>query len=136
MPSVIHKSAEGTEIVPNINDGTVDWNNIHSLYIYTDGYYGRSLEEPMIIEDANTIEDIVWNVLKEEQYHKVPFELYYEGTNAFFIQFDNDVWINMYKDEDYGCVSDHLDYTGSNCYYLPRGLRTKIIKLLKRNIAK
>ena len=133
MPSVIHKSAEGTEIVSYINDGTVDWNNIDSLYIYSDGYYGRSLEEPLIIEDANTIEDIVRNVLKEEQYHKVPSELYHEGTNAFFIQFDNGVWICMYEDEDYGCVSDHLDYTGSNCYYLPRGLRTKVIKLLKRN---
>ena len=63
IPSVIHKSAEGTEIVPYINDGTVDWNNIHSLYIYSDGYYGRSLEEPLLIENANTIEDIVRNVV-------------------------------------------------------------------------
>ena len=113
MPSVIHKSAEGTEIVPYINDGTVDWNNIHSLYIYTDGYYGRSIEEPLLIEDANTIEDIIRIVLKEEQYHKVPFELYYEGKNAFFIQFDNDVWICMYEDEE-NAVSRASDGSSSH----------------------
>lgn len=118
------------ETIPYINDGSVDWENVSEIVIYSDGYYGRTMEEPLVITDENELKEILDATLNSDEYKEVAKGEQLEGLGAIFIDYQNGAVISMYSEPNYGMISDTIQTTGATCYYVPRDLYDTVIDLL------
>lgn len=117
--------------IPYINDGSVEWENVDEIIIYSDGYYGRTLEEPLVITDAETLREIIEATLDTDEYKEVGDGEQLEGLGTIFIDYQNGTIISMYSEPNYGMISDTMQTTGATCYYVPRDLYDTVIDILK-----
>lgn len=118
-------------ILPYISDEATDWENIEKILIYADGYYGRTLDEPLVIVDEETIDELVSLALETGKYE--PAEERLEGVNDLFVNFGNGVVLCMYKDVNYGSISPKLSSYTKTHYYLPKKFCNMVKKLLEEN---
>ncbi len=117
--------------IPYINDGSVEWENVDEIIIYSDGYYGRTLEEPLVITDAETLREIIEATLDTDEYKEVEGGEQLEGLSTIFIDYQNGTIISIYSEPNYGMISDTMQTTGATCYYVPRDLYDTVIDILK-----
>ncbi len=117
--------------IPYINDGSVEWENVSEIIIYSDGYYGRTLEEPLVITDEEDLKKILEATLDTDGYKEVDDGERLEGLGAIFIDYQNGTIISMYSEPNYGMISDTMQTTGATCYYVPRDLYDTVIDILK-----
>lgn len=122
----------GTDI-PCLNDPAAVWENLSQITLYSDGYYGRSMDEPLVITDAAAIEDLTDALRNPRAYRAVSTEKSLEGLNGLWIDFGNGVVLGLYADENYGSFSDAVEPDGSPCYRLPSSLCRRIRSLLAEN---
>ena len=118
--------------VPYINDGSVEWENVSEIIIYSDGYYGRTLEEPLVITDEETLQEIIEATLDTNEYREVEDGEQLEGLSVIFIDYQNGTVLSMYSEPNYGMISDTMQTTSATCYYVPKDLYDKVIDILRR----
>ena len=118
--------------IPYINDGSVEWENVSEIIIYSDGYYGRTLEEPLVITDEETLREIIGATLDANEYREVEDGEQLEGLSVIFIDYQNGTVLSMYSEPNYGMISDAMQTTGATCYYVPKDLYDKVIDILRR----
>ena len=118
--------------IPYINDGSVEWENVSEIIIYSDGYYGRTLEEPLVITDEETLQEIIEATLDTNEYREVEDGEQLEGLSVIFIDYQNGAVLSMYSEPNYGMISDAMQTTGATCYYVPKDLYDKVIDILRR----
>ncbi len=118
--------------IPYINDGSVEWENVSEIIIYSDGYYGRTLEEPLVITDEETLQEIIEATLDTNEYREVGDGEQLEGLGVIFIDYQNGAVLSMYSEPNYGMISDAMQTTGATCYYVPKDLYDKVIDILRR----
>lgn len=116
-----------------INDGQADWNNVSEILIYSDGFYDRALENPLIISDGEIIHSLVSAALEEKHYELIKKEDYLEGLCSIYVDFGNGAVIGMYEDENYGSISNQMKATGDTYYRLPESLWQETKELLNEN---
>lgn len=119
------------QTIPYINDGSVDWENVDEIIICSDGYYGRTLEEPLVITDEETLQEIIEATLDANEYREVEDGEQLEGLSVIFIDYQNGTILSMYSEPNYGMISDTMQTTGATCYYVPKDLYDKVIDILK-----
>lgn len=119
--------------IPCLTDGSCCWDAIEEIRIYSDGYYGRTLEDPLVITDSQTIEKLLDAALDAARYRPVPDGQALEGLNGLWVDFGNGAVLGMYADENYGSFSDGIEPNGSPCYRLPNNLCRRIRSLLAEN---
>ena len=117
--------------VPFINDGRVSWENVDEIILYSDGYYGCTLEEPLVITDAEDLKKILEATLDANAYREVEDGEQLEGLGVIFIDYQNGAVLSMYSEPNYGMISDTMQTTGATCYYVPKELHDTVIGLLK-----
>ncbi len=117
--------------IPYLNDGSVEWENVDEIIIYSDGYYGRTLEEPLVITDAEDLKKILEATLDTNGYKEVEDGEQLEGLSTIFIDYQNGTIISMYSEPNYGMISDTMQTTGATCYYVPQDLYDTVIDILK-----
>ena len=117
--------------IPYINDGSVEWENVDEIIIYSDGYYGRTLEEPLVITDEETLREIIKATLDTDAYREVEDGEQLEGLSVIFIDYQNGAILSMYSEPNYGMISDTMQTTGAKCYYVPKDLYDKVIDILE-----
>lgn len=120
------------QTIPYINDGSVEWENVSEIIIYSDGYYGRTLEEPLVITDEETLQEIIEATLDTNEYREVEDGEQLEGLSVIFIDYQNGAVLSMYSEPNYGMISDAMQTTGATCYYVPKDLYDKVIDILRR----
>lgn len=118
--------------VPFINDGSVSWENVDEIILYSDGYYGRTLEEPLVITDAEDLKKILEATLDANAYREVEDGEQLEGLGVIFIDYQNGAILSMYNEPNYGMISDTMQTTGAKCYYVPRELHDTVIDILSQ----
>ncbi len=118
------------QTIPYINDGSVEWENVDEIIIYSDGYYGRTLEEPLVITDAEDLKKILEATLDTNGYREVEDGEQLEGLSTIFIDYQNGTIISMYSEPNYGMISDTMQTTGAACYYVPRELYETVVDIL------
>lgn len=123
-----------TKIIPYINDGTVTWENIEQVTIYSDGYFNRNLEEPLVITEQKTVSELTELIQNTEKYKVVQDSKQLEGLSGIFIDFGNGVVVSMYSDVNYGMISDEMQMAGMSYYYLPIDFYEKVINTLEENL--
>lgn len=101
------------------------------ILIYSDGYYGRSLEHPMEVNDKDRVKKLIDLSSNDEDYEIVSESDLLEGLNGIWLDFNNGTVIGMYVDEDYGNIVKGVGETSDQHYQLPSGLRAYAIELLK-----
>ena len=119
------------QTIPYINDGSVEWENVDEIIIYSDGYYGRTLEEPLVITDEETLQEFIEATLDANEYREVEDGEQLEGLSVIFIDYRNGTVLSMYSEPNYGIISDTMQTTGATCYYVPKDLYDKVIDILK-----
>ena len=119
------------QTIPYINDGSVEWENVDEIIIYSDGYYGRTLEEPLVITDEETLQEFIEATLDANEYREVEDGEQLEGLSVIFIDYQNGTVLSMYSEPNYGMISDTMQTTGATCYYVPKDLYDKVIDILK-----
>lgn len=118
--------------IPYINDGSVEWENVSEIIIYSDGYYGRTLDEPLVITDEETLREIIEATLDANEYREAEDGEQLEGLSVIFIDYQNGAVLSMYSEPNYGMISDTMQTTGATCYYVPKDLYDKVIDILRR----
>lgn len=104
------------------------------ITVYADGYYGRTMEQPLELTKPEQVQDIVEAALRFEQYELVTEEERPEGMNGIWIDFHTGYKIGMYADEDYGNVGEEMNTAGPGQEYrLPPELRKTVIRVLEEN---
>ncbi len=116
--------------IPYINDGSVSWENVDEIIIYSDGYYGRTLEEPLVITDEEDLKKILEATLDTDGYKEVEAGEQLEGLGVIFIDYQNGTVLSMYSEPNYGMISDTMQTTGATCYYVPKDLYDTVIDIL------
>lgn len=124
------------EQIPYITDESTDWENIGQVTFYADGYFGRTLEEPLVITDENIIKELVAVITTQKEYGVVTEKEVLEGLCEIFVDFGNDVVISMYHDINYGTVSDRMQISGGTSYYLPKKFWKQVCRLMENNYPK
>ncbi len=119
--------------VPHINDETAEWENVSEITIYADGYYGRTLDAPLIVTDETLIKDLVEATLKTNQYREVEEGKALEGLAGIYIDYGNHIVISMYEDVNYGMIGDLRSSSKGKYYYLPEELYQLVIDTLEEN---
>lgn len=103
------------------------------ITIYSDGYYGRTLDQPLKITDKKEQQAVIKAACDPAKYKKVEDENELEGNNGIWVDFHNGTVIGMYPDKDYGNVGATMETTGpGSCYELPKELRKQVISLLEK----
>jgi len=102
-----------------------------TISLYSDGYYGDTMEQPLMIEDELLLGQVIEIASKMEDYSKVDEGDLLEGLNALWLDFNNGTIIGMYEDRDYGYVGSEISLIGGPYYHLPKGLRSLVIEILK-----
>lgn len=118
--------------IPCLTDESLDWESISEIRLYSDGYYGHSLEEPLVITDADTIDALLEAALDKDSYRPVAEGKALEGLNALWIDFGNGCVLGMYAEENYGSFCASPGENGSPCYKLPPKLCRMTNKLLEQ----
>ena len=134
--AVIRTTSDSSkQIVPYINDGWVSWDNIEEIKIYSDGYNGRTVDEPIIVTDEKEIKSIVKTVTDSNKYDRIPDDEYLEGQCTIFVDFTNGCVISMYESENYGTVDSRMKSVAENegYYRFPEKFRKEIFDILKSN---
>ncbi len=134
--AVIHTTTKTNKIIiPYINDGWANWDNIEKITIYSEGYYGRSIDEPVIITDEKKIKAVLKTVTDTNKYKRVPEDEYLEGLCSIFVDFGNGCVISMYADENYGTIDNTVKTVADKegYYYLPEKFHKEITEILKTN---
>lgn len=121
----------GAEI-PRLTDPDTNWDNITQITLYADGYYGRSMDEPLVITDAAAIEELTDALLNTRAYRTVSPEKVLEGLNGLWVDFGNGVVLGMYADRNYGSFCSSPGENGSPCYKLPPKLWRMTNELLEQ----
>lgn len=121
----------GTDI-PRLTDERLDWENISEIRLYSDGYYGRSPEEPLVITDADTIDALLEAALDKGSFRPVAEGKALEGLNGLWIDFGNGCVLGMYADRSYGSFCSSPGENGSPCYKLPPKLWRMTNELLEQ----
>lgn len=124
------------EQIAYITDGSAEWDNVTKLTLYADGYFGRTLEEPLVITDEKIIAELVTMLTKQKDYGEVPAERELEGLRTIFVKFDNGVVVGMYREGHYGTLSDNIQGSGGKSYYLPEAFCDTVCRLLESNYPK
>lgn len=101
------------------------------VFIYSDGYYGRSLEHPMEVNDKDRVKKLIDLSSNNEDYELIGESDLLEGLNGIWIDFNNGTVIGMYVDEDYGNIVKGVGESSDEHYQLPSGLRVYAIELLE-----
>lgn len=105
------------------------------ITVYSDGYFGLQLDQPVDITDPVDIEIISHEASKVGEYFFADSVL--EGLNGVWIDFNNGTVISMYYDENYGNVSDsflmHGDDENKNLI-LPERLNDALLEVLPKYI--
>ncbi len=133
--AVINTTTKSKKIVPYINDGWVSWNSIEKIDIYSDGYYGRTMEEPLSITDKEEIDKIIKCLTDTKGYRHIPEDKYLEGLCNVFVDFGNGCVISMYADENYGTIDSEIKHTADEEGYFsfPEKFIERIKYLLETN---
>ena len=118
--------------IPYINDGSVSWENVDEIILYSDGYYGRTMEEPLVITDEEDLKRILEATLDTDGYKEVEDGEQLEGLSVIFIDYQNGAVLSMYSEPNYGMISDTIQTTGATCYYVPSELYDTVIDILRR----
>jgi len=118
--------------IPCLTDERLDWENISEIRLYSDGYYGRSLEEPLVITDADTIDALLEAALDKGSFRPVAEGKALEGLNGLWIDFGNGCVLGMYADRSYGSFCSSPGENGSPCYKLPPKLWRMTNELLEQ----
>lgn len=87
----------GENTISCINDGSVDWTGIKTVYLYGDGC---AVPPTCTIRDEETISQLVEQVQQTGEYQEVSRSEYLEGMNGIRVEFDNGVCISMYREEN------------------------------------
>lgn len=124
------------EQVDYITDGRADWNNVTEVTLYADGYFGRTLEEPLVIADEKIVGKLVTMITEQKDYGEVPQGNSLEGLYTVFAAFDNGVVVCMYRHGHYGTLSDKIQGSGGQPYYLPEEFCDEVCRLLEDNYPK
>lgn len=124
------------EHIAYITDGTAEWNHVTELTLYADGYFGRTLEEPLVIRDEKIINELVTMITERKDYEEVEPGKERESLCGVFVDFGNGVKVSMYRYGNYGIVSDTMQTSGGTPYYLPEKFCTQIRWLLESNYPK
>lgn len=119
------------EPIPYLTDGSCSWDNITEIRIHADGYYGRSLEQPLVITDSQTVQMLLDTALDAGKYRPVEDGRALEGLSGLWIDFGNGAVLGMYADTNYGSFSTAIETTGSPCYRLPKSLWNLTKELLE-----
>lgn len=119
------------EPIPYLTNGQCSWDDIAELRLYSDGYYNRTPEEPLVITDSQIIETILDTAQDAGKYRPAAREKALEGLNGLWIDFGNGAVLGMYADTNYGSFSSSIETTGSPCYRLPRTLWRMTKELLE-----
>ena len=121
----------GTDI-PRLTDERLDWENISEIRLYSDGNYGHSPEEPLVITDADTIDALLEAALDKGSFRPVAEGKALEGLNGLWIDFGNGCVLGMYADRSYGSFCSSPGENGSPCYKLPPKLWRMTNELLEQ----
>lgn len=121
--------------VPYINDGRVSWDNVEGITIISDGYFGRTLEEELIIADKSEVKKIVKLATDADKYEDVSSDESLEGICGIFVDFGNGCVISMYEDVNYGTIDNKMCEIAENEGYFkfPEKFRSEILDILKEN---
>ncbi len=134
--TVFYTNLKSDTAVPYISDKTVSWNDIESITISADGYFGRTIDEEIVVADKNDVKKLVKYVRDTKNYKPIPTDEYLEGTCGIFVEFSNGCVISMYEDENYGTIGLEKNETapkGEGYYKFPEKFRNEIIDILKEN---
>ncbi|MBE6008764.1 MAG: hypothetical protein E7235_06150, partial [Lachnospiraceae bacterium] len=106
-----------------INDGWVSWDDINTVSIYSDGYYGRNIDEPIIITEKKEVKKIVKSASNANDYRQIPEDEYLEGLCGIFVDFGNGCVISMYNDVNYGTIDSQMQVMAEDegYFYFPEG---------------
>ncbi|MBE6008145.1 MAG: hypothetical protein E7235_02980 [Lachnospiraceae bacterium] len=135
--SVLYTTSKSrvVDTIAYINDGWVSWDNIEEIKIYIDGYYGRTMDDPVKITDKKEIKNIIKSVTDANGYTHIPQDEYLEGLCSVFVDFGNGCVISMYIDENYGTIDDKIQTTAEKegYYKFPDKFRDIVFDILKKN---
>lgn len=117
--------------IPYISDGSTAWDSVTEIRLYSDGYYGRSLEDgPLAVTEPQTIEKLVNAALDVRSYKAVAAEKALESLNELWIDFGNGCVIGMLCSEAYGAPAAQLSPVPQPAYRLPKALWRQVNDLL------
>ena len=102
------------------------------MTIYSDGYYDRSMDNPLTITDEETIQKLKEAISKDDEIIAVPSDERYEGINGVFVDFGNGVVVSMYDDMNYGNIGSEMIEHGDDVW-LPKDFYDIVVSLLKNN---
>ncbi len=133
--TVFYTNLKNDKTVAYINDDWVSWDNINMISIYSDGYYGREMDQPIIIEDRDEINELVGLATDISGYEHIPQEDYLEGLCSVFIDFGNGCVISMYEETNYGTIDSEIKTVAEDEGYFvfPDEFREKVFDILKTN---
>lgn len=104
------------------------------ITIYTDGYYGRTMEEPLELRGADEVDGIIQEAMELDQYKPVEREEERGERNAVWVDFHTGYQIGMCLQLNSGNVGEEMMETGPGQeYQLPSGLREAVIEALEEN---
>jgi hypothetical protein len=92
-----------------------------SITIYSDGYYGGNMDEPLTIVDKDVVAQMIELASSINDYSLVKEGDQLEGVNGLWVDFNNETIIGMYEDIDYGTVGHEITLIGAPNYHLPNG---------------
>lgn len=119
----------GKDKIPYINDGSADWSEVKTIYLYGEGC---AVPPTHTIGDRETVSLLVEQVKNAEEYELVSENDLLEGINGLWVEFDNGVCISMHRGANYGTVSKKKETTGTPPYYhFPEAFRETVMHLLQ-----
>ncbi|MBR0091232.1 MAG: hypothetical protein IJP92_06010 [Lachnospiraceae bacterium] len=114
------------------NDKGGQWDDITKVTIYSDGYFERSMDNPLTITDEKTIQKLIDAICKDDEIIEVPSDERYEGINGVFVDFGNGVVVSMYDDMNYGNIGSEMIEHGEDVW-LPKDFYDIVVSFLKNN---
>lgn len=127
---------KNTDGIKNLSDGSVDWKNVEMVTISSDGYFGREIDEEIVIADKDEVKKLVNAATDFDEYEVVPKEERLEGICGIFVDFGNGCVFSMYEDENYGTIGNEKQQVRNDdgdYYKFPEKLRTEVISVLSEN---
>ena len=132
-----NRASQGTstpqnDVLAQENDKGGQWDDITKVTIYSDGYYDRSMDNPLTITDEETIQKLKEAISKDDEIIAVPSDERYEGINGVFVDFGNGVVVSMYDDMNYGNIGSEMIEHGEDVW-LPKDFYDIVVSFLKNN---
>lgn len=123
--------SSSTTVSIQTTDTGDQWDDVTIVKIYSNGYYGREMDDPLVITDEETIRKLTDAITNSEEIKEVPPEERFEGINGLFVDFGNGIVISMYDDESYGNIGSEMIEHGDDVW-LPEEFHEIVVDLLKR----